>query len=167
METIAVYWEDRIKTYGFTEAAGLSLIQWQVPVAALSDLGLGMEDLGGGGIRMLLVLGQAAGDRGTAFGLLVERRWEERILRRLQDILGEGARESVRGRSPAGLIHFHGPHFGDRYGIADAALRAIEAHGISILGMGCSSSSIYLVLAEADMASTRTALLEAFLRPEP
>lgn len=167
METIAVYWEDRIKTYGFTEAVGLSLIQWRVPAAALSDLGLGVEGLGGNGVRMLLVLGQAAGDRGTAFGLLVEREWEDHVLHRLEDVLGEGARGSVRSRSPAGLIHFHGPHFGDRYGIADAALKTMEAHGIPLLGMGCSASSIYLVLDEADMASTRAALLEVFLRPEP
>ncbi len=167
METIAVYWEDRIKTYGFSEASGLALVQWHASPEELTGLGLGLlQDTGEPDIGMLLVLGQTSGDRATAFGLLVERQWEDQTIGRLQDLLGETARESICSRSPAGLIHFHGPHFGDRYGIADAALGTLAEHDIPFLAVACSASSIYLVLPESWMAETRDALMESFLRPE-
>lgn len=166
METIAVYWEDRIKTYGFSEAVGLALVQWHAAPEALSGLGAGLQDMGEPDIGMLLVLGQTSGNRGTAFGLLVERQWEDQTIGRLRDLLEGPSRGTICSRSPAGLIHFHGPHFGDRYGIADAALGTLAEHDIPVLAVACSASSIYLVLSESWMAKTREALMEAFLRPE-
>lgn len=166
METVAVYWEDRIKTYGFSEVTGLALIHWNASPEAISGLGFCLQDMGESGMGMLLVLGQGLAGRPTEFGLLVERRWEDQTVQRLRDILGEAASESVCSRSPACLIHFYGPHFGDRYGIADAALRTLMECGVPILAIACSASSIYLVLTEDCMAKAREALLAAFLRPE-
>ncbi len=166
METIAVYWEDRIKTYGFSEVTGLALVQWSASPEALSGLGSGIRDMGESDMGMLLVLGQGLASRPTEFGLLVKQRCEDQTIRRLRNILGEGASENVSSRSPAGLIHFYGPHFGDRYGIADAALRALTDCGVPILAISCSASSIYLALSEAWMGKAREALSKAFLRPE-
>ncbi len=166
METVAVYWEDKIKTYGFSEVTGLALIQWSVSSEGLSILGSGIHDMGESDMGMLLVLGQGLISNSMEFGLLVERRWEDETIRRLKNIPGNTAPENVSSRSPAGLIHFYGPHFGDRYGIADAALRTLTDFGVPILAISCSASSIYLVLSEALMEKARKALSKAFLRPE-
>jgi aspartokinase len=165
LETIAVYWEDRIKTYGFAETAGLSLLRWTALPDELPGLGSGMEEEGAAGIGMLLVLGQGSEAPSVTFGLLVERQWEERMTRRLRDLLSGRSRGSVTGHSPAGLIHFYGPHFGDRYGIADAGLRVLADRDIPMLAMACSASSIYLVVPEARMEAAKNALAEVFVRP--
>ncbi len=166
METIAVYWEDRIKTYGFSEVTGLALVQWKASPEELPALGSGIQDMGDSNIDMLLVLGQGLANHPLEFGLLVEQQWEDQTIRRLRALVGEAAPENVTSLSPAGLIHFYGPHFGDRYGIADAALRTLMDCGVPILAIGCSASSIYLVLSEAWMGKAKEALLETFLRPE-
>ncbi len=160
METIAVYWEDRIKTYGFSETTGLSFLQWTSSPEELSGLGAGVEELEGSGSGMVLVLGQAFGGHAVSFGLLVEQRREGRVARRLQGVL------SGVSRSPAGLIHFYGPHFGDRYGIAAAGLRMLNDRGVPIMAIACSASSIYLVLPEEHVEAAKIALAEVFVRPE-
>lgn len=165
METVAVYWEDRIKTYGFSETAGLSFLQWEASPEELSGLGAGLEGLEAPGTGMVLVLGQASGGRAVAFGLLVEQHREGEMLRCLREVLSEASRASVTGRSPAGLIHFYGPHFGDRYGIADAGLRTLHERDVPIIAIACSASSVYLVLPEERMASAKEALAEVFVRP--
>jgi aspartokinase len=144
METIAVYWERRIKTYGFEKLADLALIEFSYPLGRIKSLGeiLSQNDLqalnpkfmiaqeSDGEISLLLC---AAADKGKRFHESVKR---------------ETARASLRYIHPVGIIFFHGPHFGDRYGIADATFSALLRSDIPILASGCSSSSIYLVLAQ-------------------
>jgi aspartokinase len=165
VETVAVYWEDRIKTYGFSETRGLAFLQWSARPEDLSRLGTGIGFLENSGVGMLLVLGQTFEGGALELGLLVEGSREEAIRIRLEEALGEGSKETVTAGSPAGLIHFYGPHFGDRYGIADAALKALAGHAISILAVGCSASSIYLVLPEEHMDPAGAALRVAFWPP--
>jgi len=52
---------------------------------------------------------------------------------------------------PVGILFFHGPHFGDMYGIADAAFSSLLKAGIKIISSGCSSASVFLVIAEDDL----------------
>jgi hypothetical protein len=63
------------------------------------------------------------------------------------------------------LIFLHGPHFGDRYGIADAAVGALTKKGIPIVALGCTASSIYLVMPEDQREAAGRSLKEAFLMP--
>jgi aspartokinase len=166
VETVAVYWEDRVKTYGFSEVAGLALVQWTVPPEALPGVGGGIEDMAVSDGEMLFVLGHGSANRAMEFGLLVERRLEDRTVRRVRGFLGEALARGVSSLSPAGLINFHGPHFGDRYGIAHAALKALMECGAPVLAVGCSASSIYLVLPEDRMETAMESLSKAFVRPE-
>ena len=57
------------------------------------------------------------------------------------------------------MIHFQGPHFGDRYGILDIALDALSGGGIPVLAAACTGASISLILSEK-MAEPARALLE-------
>jgi hypothetical protein len=165
VETVAVYWEDRIKTYGFSEVAGLALIQWSASPESLSRLGSCIQDTREPDMRMLLVLGQGLAGGPIEFGLLVERQWEDETIRIIRGFLGDAAANNVTSYYPACLIQFYGPHFGDRYGIAAAALNTLMERKVPILGIACSASSIYLVLTEARMAEAREALSKAFLPP--
>ena len=44
------------------------------------------------------------------------------------------------------MIHFQGPHFGDRYGIANAAFDALAKEEIEPIAVCCAGSSVYMVL---------------------
>ena len=65
--------------------------------------------------------------------------------------------------SPVELIYFQGPHFGDRYGIADAAFRALA--GQEVLAAGFSGASVYIVVADKQAQATIECLSEAFITP--
>ncbi len=165
METIAVYWEPRIKTYGFNKVNDLSLLELVLHPAQIADLGFGIQELGDLEISFLLVLAQHTGDQELRVDLLVERQWEKKIIDHVHHIIGGNLDESIHVTTPVGLIYFQGPHFGDRYGIADCAFGALSRKSIPILAVGCSASSIYLVLPQERLEESKTLLTEAFELP--
>ena len=55
---------------------------------------------------------------------------------------------SLQTIAPVELIYLHGPHFQDRYGIAEAALSPLQKADIPILAAGCSGTSVYIVVPE-------------------
>jgi aspartokinase len=59
------------------------------------------------------------------------------------------ARTAVVGRVAA--LYIHGPHFGDRYGIAYTLASALEGAGVSILAMTCTVSSISVIIPEKEL----------------
>jgi aspartokinase len=165
VETIAVYWEPRVKTYGFNEVTDLSLLEISIKPEQMADLGFGVQELGDLGIKLFLVLAQKLDVEDLGLYLLIKYEWEERIVTRLRQIIGGEPRESIHVTSPVGLIYFQGPHFGDRYGIADSAFRTLSRRAIPILAAGCSASSIYLVLPAERIKQGRTLLAKAFELP--
>jgi len=166
LETIAVYWEPRIKTYGFNRVNDLSLLELTLHPEHVADLGFGVQKLGDLEISLFLVLAQHTGDQELRVYLLVKRQWEKKIVNHVHHIIGGNPGESIHVTSPVGLIYFQGPHFGDRYGIADSAFGALNRKSIPILAAGCSASSIYLVLPQERLKESKTLLAEAFELPQ-
>jgi aspartokinase len=68
-------------------------------------------------------------------------------------------------KSPVELISFQGPHFADRYGIADSAFKALDNQGIPIIIAACSGAAVYIVLPENKLHEARFFLSEAFEVP--
>lgn len=167
METIAVYWESQIKTYGLNAFDGLAHVQFVCRPEQMASVGRVVREMEEPGMRMLLVVGQAAENGLLGLGLLVGQRWEEGVMHRLRSVLEEEERPSLRSISPVSLIFLHGPHFGDRYGIADAAVGTLTDQGIRIVALGCTASSIYLVLPEDEREAAGRSLKKAFLMPSP
>jgi aspartokinase len=164
METIAVYWEDRIKTYGLDEFSGLSWIRVNVSCEHLISWTDRFEELSVAGIRFHLVMIQPRDDH-VLFHLLLDQCWEDKTSEWSNQRLNPRDRQSIRIVSPVELIHFHGPHFGERYGIADAACGCLADGNIPILVMGCSASSIYLVFQAGDLKKAQMALRRVFTTP--
>ena len=67
--------------------------------------------------------------------------------------------------APVELIYFQGPHFGDRYGIADAALGALADAKVPLRAMACSGASVYIVVPEGFARQAGKALSQAFIVP--
>jgi len=67
--------------------------------------------------------------------------------------------------SPVEMVYFHGPHFGDRFGIADTALGTLRKKGLPILAAGCVGSSVYIIIPEQHSAEVKQALSGVFEAP--
>jgi aspartokinase len=62
-------------------------------------------------------------------------------------------------------LFLHGPHFGDRYGIANALIQTLEQSHTEILALGCAVSSISVVIDAEDIPTATRALQTAFSIP--
>lgn len=166
METSAVYWEPNIKIYGFHEAVDLSLIELTLRTEQINRLGFCINELDNKGAHFNLTLAQWDEDNTLHLCLIFHRRWERRIIDHIQKKIRVGAGKYFRVESPVELIYFQGPHFGDRYGIADSAFNIMTDNDIRILASGCSGSAIYLVLPEKSIKKARQLLMSAFEVPQ-
>lgn len=66
---------------------------------------------------------------------------------------------------PVCLITVYGPHFKERCGLAATAFRALGIHGINILGISTSISSISAAIHQADLEDAKAALEDVFEVP--
>lgn len=71
----------------------------------------------------------------------------------------------IRKIHPTCLITVYGPHFKERQGLAARAFRALGFHGINILGISTSISSITCVLHQDQLEDAQAALREVFELP--
>lgn len=83
----------------------------------------------------------------------------------IDQLLPGGAEKIIRRSDAADLVFFQGPHFGDRYGILDVAVRALAAKGIRMMAAACSGACIYIVVPEGRAEETVLALGECFEVP--
>ncbi len=158
METIAVYWESKIKTYEFNKLTNLYLFEITYPeektlavVSVLSDAGL--YDVA----SKFMVLQKPADGFLLAFCLLEADGKDFCAFLENNSTL-----VSYQYVYPVGILYFHGPHFGDRYGIADAVYSPLQDAAIHILSSGCSSASVFLVVAEDDLKRAEEVLRRRF-----
>ncbi|RLB91293.1 MAG: hypothetical protein DRH10_02220 [Deltaproteobacteria bacterium] len=166
LETIAVYWEHRVKTYGFQTLEELSLIEVTLPLIRIADLGLAVQkiDLPEAGFHLTLI--EQSGGHMCWFYLLTAQELEHAISRHITELISQGAGESVSLKSPVDLIFFQGPHYGDRYGIAEAAFGALKTCGMPILLAACSQSCIYIVIPCGKAKETASLLAQVFEVPK-
>lgn len=163
METIAVYWEPKIRVYGLTTRTGLALytltiaadrlLFWSRRIRDLEETFgefemVNLQTVSPGTMQLCLVLRQdgAMSDIGR---LLAAGRVEEQA--------------SLQITSSVDLIYLHGPHFQDRYGIAEAAFSPLYKAEIPILAAGCSGTSVYLVVAGGTSREASACLSETFV----
>ena len=66
---------------------------------------------------------------------------------------------------PVAGIFLHGPHFGDRYGIAHTLIEALENAHISLLALSCTISSISLIIRQQELAAAQVVLGNTFAAP--
>jgi len=166
METSAVYWEPKIKTYGFHEISDLSLLEATVKTEQITLIGSFLRELDDSEINFYLILIQILKDHASSLYLVFDRKWEGKIQRYCNSIIQKESEESFLIRSPVELIYFFGPHFGERYGIADTTFQVLAENNLPILAAGFSGSAVYLVLPENGIEKVRPVLSSAFEVPK-
>ncbi len=165
METIAVYWENRIKTYGLQIERELSLFQISVAPQSLAGFGSALFKETGE-IHFSWVLIQPSSTHALKIYILLTQKWEQPMQALLEDYRGNDSSLDLRVVSPVEMVFFHGPHFGDRYGIADTALDTLRAKDLPILIAGCTGASVYIIVPEHCSAETRDILSDVFDTPK-
>jgi len=164
VETIAVYWENKVKTYGFQVEQELSLFPFSLGPHQMAGLGAEIFN-DSSDIRFSWVLCQPSSHQRLNIYLLLNREWTPSM----QNIVARFRRNhmdlDLKITSPVEMVSFHGPHFGDRYGIADTALGTLEKKGLPILAAGCTGASVYIIVPAQRSAETKQILSDVFDTP--
>ena len=165
METIAVYWEPKPKTYGFKEVIDLSLLNIEIRPEKMTQWGLWLMELADLDIGFHLILAKYSTHQKLRLYILLEKLRANRVLSYIGKKTDLDSEKDFHLTYPVELISFQGPHFGDRYGIADTAFKALDVQGVPILITVCSGAAVYIVMPEKKLQDARPLLLEAFEVP--
>jgi hypothetical protein len=162
-ETSAEYVESKVRTYGINLNPGLTLCAMVISGDALADWGARIQTLEESGLRFSFVS--------------ADRMSDGRIqLYFLYGVATDGADIdlSVFSEIPGGqvsvqpdmcLISLQGPHFGDRYGIADQAFSVLAGRSVSVLLAACVGAMIYIVVSNNEMQQAKTLVSNVFETP--
>jgi len=167
METIAVYWESKIRIYGITIQPGLTLLKLDYPLecgAFWSDRLNGLQSIAD---RFYMVTAQQTGMETLKLSLLVDQNVTDEACLFLERAVGMEGQSSLTVNENVELIYLHGPHFQDRYGIADAAFTLLQKNGFSLLASGCTGTSVHIVVPAPMAQDVAQCLGETFVVPPP
>jgi len=165
METIAVYWEAKIRTYGFHLSEGLRLCQIGVAPADLGLWGQALHSMADHGPAFQLVWAQSGPWDQVRFFLLCDNNHWSRVNPFLEGQTRLGIAIETSAPSRVDLLFFQGPHYGDRYGVLDFALAPLVQAQVPLLAVACSVATIYLVMPSGWGRQAKTILTAAFEIP--
>ena len=165
METIAVYWEPKPKTYGFREVTDLSLMNIEIKPGEMGQWGLWLMELADLDIGFHLSIIKYSNRQELRLYILHEKFWADSVLSHIDKQIDLESEKDFHLTSPVELISFQGPHFGERYGIAHTAFKALDDQGVPVLIAACSGAAVYIVLPEKKLRVAKSLLAEAFEVP--
>jgi aspartokinase len=158
-EIICSYEEQIVKVYNIARQPGLDM--WKLAprkggVGAMARL---FREMDLAGIRLPFLVAQSDEVHDLLFAVCcaAERRG---IVRGLLE--GSSGEIVVAGLEDAAMFSLHGPHFGDRYGIAGALVSSMLDKGVSPLALCCSMSSISAVVRACDFEAAAAGLESSF-----
>ena len=138
------YNEQIITTYGFTSQTGLDLWNVSLQIENMGRFGAFLSELGEQGFKLPFLISNSGPDKkGIHFSFALA---EDQRGRARQAFDKHLPGRICYCRGPVSLLLVHGPHFGDRYGIADAFVAALREGGIHLLALSCAVSSISAVI---------------------
>ncbi|MBI4766267.1 MAG: hypothetical protein HY787_16980 [Deltaproteobacteria bacterium] len=167
METIAFYRESIIKTYGFFERTGLCLVTVDLPFHQIGDWGEGLSGLPDQfGVSLILLMARPASGNLLRIHMILDESQTGPLLMNTPQPFFATVRDRLKIEREVELLYFQGPHYGDRYGIASAALTALSAYNVPVLAVTCTGASVFLVTPKGKTPLAREALGQAFMTPE-
>lgn len=152
--------EDIITIYDFNYRTDMDLWGVKLPVTELGNFSANLSTLNQFKIRMPFFISiSLPDDDHIYFSSLFETVHHDIVKQTLPGNLSELDLYCV---GPATVFLLHGPHFGDRYGIANTLVKALQRTGIPVLALSCAISSISLVVRAGDSDQTIHALGSVF-----
>ncbi|WP_457575925.1 hypothetical protein [Desulfomarina sp.] len=164
METIAVYWESKIKVYGISLKQGLVLIQLRVPLEHMEAIGEKLLSLNDSACHFEFITQDYIDSHFLRLNIVLdEPNWQAGRIQIEQWAAVEQCTLDVF--TSMELVFLHGPHFQDRYGIADAVFSSLIQEQIDIITAGCAGTSVYLLFREGFGLLANEVLNKAFIIP--
>jgi aspartokinase len=162
-EIICSYQEEVIKVYNLVHHIGLDLWKITLPRNSLCDFGSVLLELNAWSLKMPFLVSKPCRDAESicfAFCLPASRgdQVREAFGRNLPEV-------DLLGRGPVSVLVLHGPHFGDRYGIASACVESLQNARIAPLALSCAVSSVSVVIEDKDSYRSIEALSAKFRIP--
>ncbi len=148
METAASYTEAKIKTYGFETKFNQCICEFSLGSEQFITLDQRRSDLDRTTIPFEMVLMGPSDDYQCHLSIVVSNHHRNIFRQFVSDINPQLADLDMRFTAPVELLYFFGPHFGDRFGIADFTFNALAENNLSVIASSFSSASIFLVLPE-------------------
>jgi aspartokinase len=158
---IASYQEKVVRIYDIVQQSDLDLWSLVVDQIGLAKLGAALIALGQWEIRMPFVIALLSPENRLVFNFCFPRGQDAQMRETFSSHLGNTV---LARHSRVAALYIHGPHFGDRYGIALTLVKALESSGVSLLAMGCTVSSISVIIREEDLTAAVQALEATFKR---
>ena len=159
-EVVAAYQEKVIKIYQLLELTDLDLWCVSIPTSmVLENLGSALMALGRQGLRLPFLRALPGREDRFVCTFSTAKEQQEEVARLLDARISV---TSLKRLTPVAALFFHGPHFGDRYGIADTLMQALEKVQVEPLALSCTVSSISVVIKEENLASALKVLSETF-----
>ncbi len=165
VETAATWWEPVIGIYGSSKKTKRILASIYFDQEQLAFWGDTLQSMDNGCGSFEMAVMQRVDRTNLKFSLLYDAAFAELYKTMLHDA-APGKEASQVVRTAVELLYFHGPHFQDRYGVADAALRTLQHNRLEVIACGCSGTSIYLVIPENMAEPTAAALAPVFVVPK-
>lgn len=165
METIAVYWEARVKVYGITGRHGLAMGVLRFPAGRLGCWGERLVELEDALPRFELVTCRGVDDGMMELTLVIEAAGRDVLLGLVNGWLEREKSAQFAMEGTVDMVFLHGPHFQDRFGIAETAFAALGKNQIEILLAGCAGTSMYLILTEGEGMPAMKILEDTYLIP--
>jgi aspartokinase len=162
-EIVCSYQEDLIKVYNLTHHNDLDLLNTSFPPNRLADFGAALFQLDELHLRIPFLVSKPSLDgRSLIFAFCLSSAYRGTVMGVLEQNL-PGL--DLRCHGPVSVFFLHGPHFGDRYGIANTLVRSLSLAGISPLALSCTVSSISVVIEGDSIDAAIEALKTSFHIP--
>lgn len=162
-QIICSYREEIVKVYNLTVRSGLDLWVLEAPFADMDRLAFVLSAVGGVGINVPCMTAQEYMEEILLTACCFQSD-QNASIRQIMERHLKGMHIECLG--PATALSLHGPHFGDRYGIADALTGSLQKSHVQPLAMSCTVSSVMAVLWERDLDVALEALERRFEIPE-
>jgi aspartokinase len=145
VETVAVYWEPKIRIYGMDIQRDLCHLTLQCPLKTLRSDSL--QQIGANEEKFRLLLAQNDEQRNFCCDLIIDDRWRDGLSTALNGCIADEPSAEVYCNDNVDMVSFHGPHFQDRFGIAQRVFAALAESGIELISSGCTGTSVNIVVA--------------------
>jgi aspartokinase len=151
--------------YGFDIRKDISLIELSIPTEHAAYLGEQIQVLDGDNRDFIMVLAQYVDRNVFRLSIAMDQDKAASFVQVIEDTSKKEYRLSIRLQQPVDAIFFHGPHFQDRYGITEAALRTLDHDRITLYSTGCTGTSVYLIVGSGQADLAKKMLARSFIVP--
>jgi aspartokinase len=146
-DVVGSYEEQDIKVYAILDQTGLDLWTFRLNSMWMGQMGTALRELDGLGLKMPFFVAHWYQDRGLIISLCLAASHREDIRR----VIVERLPYAASSHRDAAAVFLHGPHFGDRHGIASELTGSLHEAGIKPLAVSCTVHSISVVLKPEDL----------------